>query len=205
MWTAVRDGRLPALAFGLLHSVGMRGKATFLGHSVHPMLIVFPLALLVLTPASDLVGLITKDSFWSRAAFWLAFLGVIAGVVAAIPGFIDWLAVPRRTRARRVGVIHLAVNLTAIGLFVLSVVLRLQHGAARFGVVPFILAIAGAGVILVGGWFGGELVQRLTVGVWSDAHLDAPSSLDAARLTRREPTPSLPPRPIGRPTEPRPV
>lgn len=164
----------------------MRGKATALGHSIHPMVIVFPLALLVLSPVSDIVGAITHDAFWLRAAFWLAFLGVISAVVAAVPGFIDWLAVPGGTRAKRVGVIHLAVNLTAVALFVISVILRFQHGAEAFHAVAFVLALVGACVVLVGGWFGGELVERLTVGVWSDAHLDAPSSLDAERLVRRE-------------------
>lgn len=150
------------------------------------MVIVFPLALLVLSPVSDIVGAITRDAFWSRAAFWLAFLGTIAAIVAAVPGFIDWLAVPGGTRAKRVGVIHLAVNLTAVALFVISVILRFEHGADAFHAIAFVLALVGALVVLVGGWFGGELVERLGVGIWSDAHLDAPSSFDAERLVRRE-------------------
>lgn len=182
----------------------MRGRANLLGHSVHPMLIVFPLGLLTLTPVSDVVRLITGDLFWSRVAFWLAFVGCVFAIVAAIPGFIDWLFVPRGTRARRVGAIHLAVNLTAVALFILSVILRLQHGASAFAPVGFVLAIVGALVLLVGGWFGGELVERLTIGVWDDAHVDAPSSLDAARLTRREHPAPTPARPL-RPTEPRPA
>jgi uncharacterized membrane protein len=40
-----------------------------------------------------------------------------------------------------------------------------------------ILSLAGAGLSMVGGWFGGELVERLGVGVDPGAHLDAPNSL----------------------------
>jgi uncharacterized membrane protein len=40
-----------------------------------------------------------------------------------------------------------------------------------------VLALVGAGLALVTGWLGGELVDRLGVGVDDGAHLDAPSSL----------------------------
>ncbi len=37
--------------------------------------------------------------------------------------------------------------------------------------------MAGGALALVGGWFGGELVERLGVGVHRGAHLNAPNSL----------------------------
>ena len=40
-----------------------------------------------------------------------------------------------------------------------------------------VLAFAAVVLALVGGWLGGELVDRLGVGVDSGAHLNAPSSL----------------------------
>jgi hypothetical protein len=41
----------------------------------------------------------------------------------------------------------------------------------------------GAGVLALGtGWLGGELVDRLAVGVDEGAHLDAPSSLRTKRV-----------------------
>lgn len=181
----------------------MRGKVNLMGHGVHPMLIVFPLALLTLTPITDIVRLVTRNSFWSHVSFFLAFAGVVAGVVAAIPGFLDWLTIPRGTRARRVGVTHLTVNLIGLALFTISIVLRMRVGAERFAPVAFLLAAAGAATLVVGGWFGGELVERLSVGVWSDAHLEAPSSLDAVTLMRR-PGDGARPHP-GPPTEPRPA
>jgi len=46
-----------------------------------------------------------------------------------------------------------------------------------------ILAFAGAGLALVTGWLGGELVERLGVGVDNGAHLDAPSSLSGRPAT----------------------
>jgi len=43
-----------------------------------------------------------------------------------------------------------------------------------------ILSFIGAGMAGVGGWLGGELVERLGVGVHEGANLDAPSSLSNA-------------------------
>ena len=40
------------------------------------------------------------------------------------------------------------------------------------------LSVLGAGLALVTGWLGGELVDRLGVGVDNGAHLDAPNSLN---------------------------
>ena len=44
-------------------------------------------------------------------------------------------------------------------------------------VVSIILSLLGAGLAVVTGWLGGELVDRLGVGVHEGAHLNAPSSL----------------------------
>jgi hypothetical protein len=43
-----------------------------------------------------------------------------------------------------------------------------------------LLSFIGAGMAGLGGWLGGELVERLGVGVHEGANLDAPSSLSNA-------------------------
>lgn len=45
------------------------------------------------------------------------------------------------------------------------------------GVTPLVLSIAGAGFALIGGWLGGELVERLGIGVHAGANPNAPNSL----------------------------
>ena len=39
------------------------------------------------------------------------------------------------------------------------------------------LSFVGVGAAVLGGWLGGELVERLGVGVADNAHLNAPNSL----------------------------
>ena len=97
----------------------MQGKATALGHAIHPMLVHFPIALLSLVPAFDIVQLVSRDPFW-RFSFWLLSCGLVGGLLAALPGFIDWLAIPTSSRAHRVGLAHMGVTGGAVVAFGIS-------------------------------------------------------------------------------------
>jgi uncharacterized membrane protein len=102
--------------------------------------------------------------------------GLIGGLLAAPFGLWDWLAIPSNTRAKTIGLIHALANVTALALFFISWWMR-YDAPERPATLAFVLALAGAAMALVGGWMGGELVERLGVGVDDGAHLDAPSSL----------------------------
>jgi uncharacterized membrane protein len=155
----------------------MESKAKALGHPIHPMLIVFPLGLLVAAVAFDILYLITGNAAFATVSFWNIAGGVIGGLVAAVFGLIDWIAIPSGTRAKAVGLWHGGGNVVVVALFAVSWLLRL---GARDNI-PDMLAIAlglvGAGIGAVTGWLGGELVDRLGVGVDEGANLNAPNSL----------------------------
>ena len=134
---------------------------------------IFPPMLLALTPLFDVVRLITRDAFWSRAAFWTAFLGGIVAVVAVIPEGVDWLAADRHTRARRGGAAPLTLHIAALAPVWLGVFERLHLAAAtsaaaraavptltKLDAWPMALAIAGALAWLVAGWMQEERVER---------------------------------------------
>jgi uncharacterized membrane protein len=161
----------------------MESRMKLFGHPVHPMLIVFPLGLLGMGVIFDVIHLITADGYWSEIAFWMMAAGVLSGVVAAPFGAIDWLAIPSGTRASRVGFLHGVGNLLVLMLFALSWWMRRDAPS-----IPSMLALAlsfvGLGIALVTGWLGGELVDRLGVGVDDGAHVDAPSSLSTRRVIR---------------------
>ena len=104
--------------------------------------------------------------------------GVIGGAAAAIPGWMDWAAIPSGTRAKRVGLLHGAGNVIVLALFVLSWLLRRPNPSAP-PTESIVAGLLGVAVVAVTGWLGGELVGRLGVAVDEGAHLDAPSSLSA--------------------------
>ncbi|WP_053960031.1 DUF2231 domain-containing protein [Sulfobacillus thermosulfidooxidans] len=60
-------------------------------HTIHPMVVHFPIALLYLALAIDILGKFVKtpDRFFDRASFWLTILGFIAGAIAAAMGVIS--------------------------------------------------------------------------------------------------------------------
>jgi uncharacterized membrane protein len=154
----------------------MHARARLLGHSVHQMLIVFPLGLLGGAVIFDIAHQVAPSGQWSEIAFWLIFVGVLSGLVAAVFGIIDWLSIPRRTRAWRIGLWHGLCNVLVLALFIVSWLIRRPSPLAPTGTAVG-LAIAGLVFALVSGWLGGELVDRLGVGVDEGAHLNAPNSL----------------------------
>ena len=154
----------------------MESRAKLLGHAIHPIMIVFPLGLLSTGVIFDVIYLLWGNPTFATVAYYMFAAGIIGGFAAAIFGAIDWLAIPSGTRAKSVGVYHAFGNVVALLFFIGSWWLR-RDVPERPETMASILAIAGLGFALVGGWLGGELVERLGVGVDDGAHLDAPSSL----------------------------
>jgi uncharacterized membrane protein len=155
----------------------MESRAKLAGHAIHPMLIVFPLGLLAMAVVFEGLYLTTGTVSLATAAFWNTIAGIVTGLVAAVFGLWDWLAIPSGTRAKRIGLLHGAGNVILVALFTLSVLLRLADPAHSPTGLTFVLELVAAAVALITGWLGGELVERLGVGVDPRAHLDAPSSL----------------------------
>jgi uncharacterized membrane protein len=154
----------------------MEARVKLFGHPVHQMLIVFPLGLLAMGVIFDLIHFGTDDAVFAVVSYWMLLAGVVGALVAAPFGFLDWLGIPRRTRARHIGALHGGGNLVVTLLFLASVGLRTDAMAAP-PTFAYVCSFLGAGLALITAWLGGELVDRLGVGVHDDAHLDAPSSL----------------------------
>lgn len=155
----------------------MESRVKLAGHPIHPMLIVLPLGLLSMGVVFDIVYLVTNDATFAEVAFWDISLGIVGGLLAAIFGAIDWLAIPRNTRAKRIGAWHGGGNLVIVLLFIVSWFLRLSNHAYAPDLVPFVLGLVGVLAALVTAWLGGEMVFRLRVAVDDDAGLDASNSL----------------------------
>ncbi len=172
----------------------MESKAKVLGHPIHPMLIVFPLGLLATSFFFDLIRAAGGGPSFSRASFYMIAAGIIGGLVAAVFGLVDWLAIPNGSRAKRVGALHGILNVVVVGIFIISWGIRYADPDEQMTPAVVLSAIAVA-LALVSGWLGGELVDRLGVGVDEGAHVDAPSSLSGRPASERHVEP--------RPLEPR--
>jgi uncharacterized membrane protein len=158
----------------------MESKAKLFGHPAHPMLIVFPLGLLATSLIFDIIHWITGNGYFSGVAFWTMTIGIIGGLLAAIFGLIDWTAIPQGTRAKSVGQLHGIGNAIVLVLFIISWIIR-SYAPNTPSVWAYILSVIGVIIALGTAWLGGELVDRLGVGIDEGANLDAPSSLSGQR------------------------
>ena len=163
----------------------MESRAKLFGHAIHPIMIVFPLGLLATGVIFDVIYLIWGNPTMATVAYWMIVSGIIGGFLAAPFGTIDWLAIPSGTRAKSVGLYHALSNVVALLLFIGSWWLR-SDAPERPEMLASILSFAGAGSSLLGGWFGGELVERLSVGVDDGAHLNAPNSLSGKPASQND-------------------
>ena len=158
----------------------MKGPVKFLGHPVHPMLIVFPLGLLGTAVIFDLIATSTGNQGLFVVSYWMIAAGLVGGLLAAVFGLFDWLGIRSGTRAKSVGGWHGLGNLAIVILFAISWWLRSQDPNNVPGTFAFILSLLGFGLALVTGWLGGELVYRLGMAVDEGANEDAPSSLSTS-------------------------
>jgi len=140
----------------------MRSKASYDGHPLHPALIPFPFAFLTGALAFDLLGWwLAVGSLWTTGGH-LAAAGVIMALVAAIPGFIDYVyTVPPQSTGKQRATRHMLLNLTVVVLFAVAWIVRRE--APALAVVG--LELVGVVLLAIGGWMGGVLVSRNQISV----------------------------------------
>jgi uncharacterized membrane protein len=159
----------------------VESRVRALGHPVHPMLIVFPLGLFVTATVFDLIQLISGDQVFGQVGFWNISAGIIGAVLAALTGLADWSGIPRATRAKRIGLLHGGANTVVLLLFALAWLLRVDNREHNVSGAVFVIEVVAAVLGGIAAWLGGELVDRLGIGVHDGAHPDASSSLGGQR------------------------
>jgi uncharacterized membrane protein len=152
-------------------AITIEHRLRMLGHPLHRLLIAVPLGLLAASVVFDVVYLITGNGRWAEVIYWTIAAGIAGGLLAAVPGAIDWLAVPTGVRARGIGLWHATVSLVVLALFGLSWQLR-RGTVDEPGILALVLSFAGVVLATISGWLGGELVDRLQVDVDAGSHLD---------------------------------
>jgi uncharacterized membrane protein len=163
----------------------MESRAKLLGHPIHPMLIVLPLGLFVAAVVFDALYLWRESPAFATVAYWNIAAGVVGGLLAAVFGLIDWFAIPGGTRAKRIGLLHGGSNIVVVLIFAVVWLTRGHTLDAAPTMNLFLLEVVALALGTVAAWLGGELVDRLGVGVDDGAHLDAPSSLSRRRARPR--------------------
>lgn len=165
----------------------MASRASIGGHPIHPMLIPFPIGLLVFSLIADFIYLWRGNPVWENyIAFYTLLGGIIGAAAAAVPGLIDWATLTDRA-AIKVANWHARVNIIGLLIFIASFYLRTTSGATwivNMPMLPIILSCVGVLGLGVAGYLGGELVFRHGVAVnarpGAAPKADAPDRIRAA-------------------------
>jgi nitrite reductase/ring-hydroxylating ferredoxin subunit/uncharacterized membrane protein len=129
-------------------------------HPLHPALVHFPIGLFILSLVLDIV------SYWQassddlfRASLYALGMGLVMGILTALTGLVDRSDIRLDHPAWKTSTIHMALNLSALGLFGINFLLRLgQSDAAVVPPLYLLLSVVGVGVILFSGYLGGTIV-----------------------------------------------
>jgi uncharacterized membrane protein len=149
------------------HRHGVQSTAAIAGHPLHHMLVTFPIAFLIGAFATDLAFWSTKNVFWAQASYWLLVAGIVTALIAALPGFLDFFTIDK-VRDLWIAWAHMIGNLTVAVLAVVNVWLRWNDPAAGAQGWGFTLSFLSTALLLVNGWFGGELAYRYRIGAIQD-------------------------------------
>jgi nitrite reductase/ring-hydroxylating ferredoxin subunit len=139
-------------------------SGTYLGHPLHPLLTDIPIGAWSMSALLDTVGGPSNEG----AADLLVATGVLAAVPTAASGLNDWS--DTYGPDTRVGLVHGALNTTALTLYAASIVSRARGRRARGRA----QGLAGFGVLLASSYLGGHLSFVKGVNVNRTAHQDGP-------------------------------
>jgi len=158
---------------------------TWLGHPLHVILTDIPLGAWTSAMLFDGLATISENDSMDSAADACIAVGLAGAILAALTGVTDWQDID--PPARRVGLVHGLINLTAAGLMGISLLKRRSDRRATgrgLGLLGFLAATAAAQL-------GGDLVYEHRVGVDRSAERDLPGefrrALAAADLEEGKP------------------
>jgi uncharacterized membrane protein len=139
----------------------MQGKATVANHPIHPMLVAFPIGFFGAVLVSDVISIWGDRPFWAHMSLWLIAFGVIAALLAAVFGFVDYFSAPMSTSAKRTATTHMVLNLVVVVCYAAAFFVRYGDATSVLGYVLTYVALA---LLVVSGWYGGHLVDVHLIG-----------------------------------------
>lgn len=140
------------------------------GHPFHPIVVTIPIGTWTASLVFDIIGFFADDAApFVVGANVLIVIGLAGAVIAALLGFMDFSNLARGSAARRTGLIHMALNLTAVVIFAISLLVRLSGSDDEVSVLGFVLSVLAFLTVSVSGGLGGKLAYHYGVRVADQA------------------------------------
>ncbi len=137
---------------------------------IHPMIVHFPIALLIVGLLADAAGLFSKKEFFSKAGFYLLILGTIGVIAAYFSGNLAGDGVTEAGPLKQALETHEDAAGLSIWLMSAAALVRIAFVAVKkysgsLKWVAFALFLIGVLSIARTGYYGGELVYKHAAGV----------------------------------------
>jgi uncharacterized membrane protein len=130
------------------------------GHPIHPPLTDATIGAYTASTVMAFASVIGVAHVGAAHGWWLALVvGLLATVLAATTGLLDWLTIAWRSPLWWTATWHMCSMLTATVFFLIAALVGhsgYTHGAVDAG--PFVLTLVGFGFLTLGGWLGGAVV-----------------------------------------------
>ena len=136
--------------------------------NLHPLIVHFPIALLLSYVALDWAGKIWKKEALEHAAWYSLLLGLAGTVFTLITGLLAAQSIPADSPALATATLHKFLGLGTLIVFGMLTLCtwrnRGKYTPAK-KVLHTVIQLIGVGLILAVGFFGGELVYTFGIGV----------------------------------------
>ncbi len=150
---------------------------------IHPMIVHFPIALLIIGFLFDITGLFIKRNFFSWAGFSLLILGGLGIVAALLSGNLAGSGIAEEGMLKQALETHKNAALITVWLVIATVVFRsllvlFKKYTGLLRVAAFALFLISVLSIARTGYYGGELVYKHAAGVQFNLGLDFNTGLE---------------------------
>jgi len=139
-----------------------------LDHPLYPMIVHFPIALLMTSVLFDAASQVFKRESLREGALWLLVLGLIGGALASIAGDFAEEAAEHAGIAESLIETHETLAFITMGIFGVLLVWRLflrNHFTPHFLTIYLLVATIGVGTLGATGYYGGDMVYEHGAGV----------------------------------------
>jgi uncharacterized membrane protein len=153
----------------------VRSRASIAGNPLHPALVLLPIGCFFLVLVGDVAHARTGSDYWYAFSLSCLEAGILTALLAAAAGLLGDFGVKMSAEAGAVATIHLVLNLTCVGLYVLNGFLRLDGDALEGGrwTLAFGLEVVTFLALGVSGWLGGRIVFENEAGVLENDDAEA--------------------------------
>lgn len=150
---------------------------------IHPMIVHFPIALLIVGFLSDLLGLIIKKDFFSRTGYYLLILGTVGVVAAYLSGSSAGEGITEAGTLKQALETHENAGELTLWIMVFAALFRIalvftKNYKGVFQLIGLLIFFVGVLSIARTGYYGGELVFKHAAGVQFNIGTTLDSSSD---------------------------